>query len=82
VGGARRPGILLALVVAATLTAACNIGGIPILPPGGSGQIYVADGLNNRIIRMNDMTGAGWTTFGTAGRRPTHRSRPPRDQTD
>ena len=33
----------------------------------GPGYIYVLDGGNSRIIRMNDMTGAGWTTFGTAG---------------
>src|SRR2546428_13507328 len=32
-----------------------------------AGQIYVADWNNNRIVRMNDMTGAGWTTFGTLG---------------
>src|SRR2546427_6118348 len=32
-----------------------------------AGQIYVADRNNNRIVRMNDMTGAGWTTFGTLG---------------
>jgi len=27
----------------------------------------VADRTNNRIVRMNDMTGAGWTQFGTSG---------------
>ncbi|HEX2952406.1 MAG TPA: hypothetical protein VHR47_00305 [Bacillota bacterium] len=33
----------------------------------GSPKIYVADTGNNRIVRMDDMTGAGWTTFGTEG---------------
>jgi streptogramin lyase len=28
-----------------------------------AGRIYVADLKNNRIVRMNDMTGAGWTTL-------------------
>jgi len=32
-----------------------------------SGRIYVADTYNCRIDRMNDITGAGWTTFGTCG---------------
>ncbi len=31
--------------------------------PPGSG-IFVVDAGNNRIVRMNDMTGAGWTTLG------------------
>lgn len=30
-----------------------------------SGRIYVAD--KNRIVRMNDITGNGWTAFGTYG---------------
>ena len=29
--------------------------------------IYIADGGNNRIIRMDDMTGVGWETFGSEG---------------
>ena len=34
-----------------------------------AGKIYVADQNtpNNWIVRMDDMTGAGWTTFGTFG---------------
>lgn len=42
------------------------------------GRIYVADGGNNRLVRINDMTGAGWISFGTEGggrnqfRRPSH----------
>jgi hypothetical protein len=35
-----------------------------------SGQIFVADSTNNRIVRINDMTGAGWTTFGAQGSGP------------
>ena len=34
---------------------------------GISGKIYVIDAGNARIVRMDDMTGAGWTTFGTSG---------------
>lgn len=33
-----------------------------------AGYIYVADSNNGRIVRMDDMTGAGWTTFGTSGK--------------
>ncbi|HET6383702.1 MAG TPA: hypothetical protein VFJ58_09945, partial [Armatimonadota bacterium] len=29
--------------------------------------IYVSEIGNNRIVRMNDITGAGWTTFGSLG---------------
>lgn len=29
------------------------------------GRIYIADTHNHRIVRVNDMTGAGWTTLGT-----------------
>jgi hypothetical protein len=32
------------------------------------GRIYVADG--NRIVRMNDITGNGWTAFGSHGSGP------------
>src|SRR2546426_7026869 len=35
-----------------------------------AGQIYVADWNNNRIVRMNDMTGAGWTELGMFGSGP------------
>jgi streptogramin lyase len=31
-----------------------------------SGKIYIVDD-NDRIVRMDDITGAGWTTFGTTG---------------
>lgn len=31
------------------------------------GKIYVADGGNNRLVRMDDMSGAGWIVLGTSG---------------
>jgi hypothetical protein len=31
------------------------------------GRVYVADCLNGRIVRVDDITGAGWTTFGSVG---------------
>src|SRR5262245_31259172 len=33
----------------------------------GWGSIYVTDSLNHRVVRVNDMTGTGWTTLGTQG---------------
>jgi DNA-binding beta-propeller fold protein YncE len=32
-----------------------------------AGQIEVADKVNDRIVQVDDITGAGWTTFGTTG---------------
>jgi hypothetical protein len=32
-----------------------------------SDRIYVSDSANNRIVRINDMTGTGWTTLGAYG---------------
>lgn len=32
-----------------------------------TGRIYVADSWNGRIVRMDDITGAGWTVFGSRG---------------
>jgi hypothetical protein len=32
-----------------------------------AGQIYVTDQMNTRIVRMNDMIGAGWVTLGPFG---------------
>lgn len=35
--------------------------------PDGAEHIYIADSLNNRIVRVDDMTGKNWVSFGTAG---------------
>ncbi len=32
-----------------------------------NGRIYVADTGNHRIVRMNDISGAGWVSYGTQG---------------
>ena len=31
------------------------------------GRLYVADFRNHRIVRINDMTGAGWRSLGSEG---------------
>ena len=41
-----------------------------------SGHIYVADSDNNRIVRMDDMSGTNWTTIGSSGRRASQLKRP------
>lgn len=33
-----------------------------------AGRIYILDTGNGRVVRINDMTGAGWTTFGAQTR--------------
>jgi DNA-binding beta-propeller fold protein YncE len=33
----------------------------------GASRIYVADSLNNRLVRFNDMAGTAWTTLGSQG---------------
>lgn len=35
-----------------------------------SDRIYIADSTNHRIVRFDDMTGAGWTTFNSFGANP------------
>ena len=32
-----------------------------------AGKIFVTDSNNHRVVRIDDMTGAGWTTFGSFG---------------
>ena len=32
------------------------------------GRIYIPDTLNDRIIRVDDLTGKGWVTYGTSGK--------------
>ncbi len=50
--------VLLALLI---------VGSAGARTPAPSSGIFVADTGNNRIVRIDDMTGAGWTTFGTRG---------------
>jgi hypothetical protein len=40
-------------------------GGVGAQVPASPGQIYIVDFKNDRIVRVNDMTGTGWTTLGT-----------------
>src|SRR5436309_11351228 len=51
------------LILVAIGTSACT----GVISPPPVPKIYVADESNNRIVRMDDMTGAGWTQFGTSG---------------
>src|SRR5256885_9043438 len=51
------------LLLVAIGTSACT----GVISPPPIPAIYVADESNNRIVRMDDMTGAGWTPFGTFG---------------
>ena len=60
------------LILVAIGTAACT----GVISPPPVPKIYVADASNNRIVRMDDMTGAGWTEFGTFGNGPNQFSSP------
>src|SRR5207249_8368366 len=51
------------LLLVAIGTSACT----GVISPPPVPKIYVADESNNRIVRMDDMTGAGWTEFGEFG---------------
>ena len=42
-------------------------GGVSSVFVDGSGRIYFADPIRHRIVRIDDLTGSGWTTFGTKG---------------
>src|SRR5258708_6652890 len=55
---------LIAAFFAILIALGCAGGGI-----GGSGfaHIYIADGSNGRIIRIDNMTGANWVAFGSVG---------------
>lgn len=64
---------VLNLLVTVSLAAVCS-GGV-VLTYGGSaapaasyGQIFVGDTHHDRIVRLGDLTGAGWTAFGDEGR--------------
>src|SRR5215467_9228115 len=39
---------------------------------GAPQHIYVADTVNSRIVRMDDMTGKNWVAFGEEGFEPNH----------
>src|SRR5438876_10114832 len=54
------------LLLMAIGTSACT----GVISPPPVPKIYVADESNNRIVRMDDMTGAGWTPFGVFGNGP------------
>src|SRR3989454_3252589 len=60
------------LILVAIGTSACT----GVISPPPVPKIYVADESNNRIVRMDDMTGAGWTPFGTSGSGPNQFSIP------
>src|SRR2546426_3257224 len=60
------------LILVAIGTSACT----GVISPPPVPKIYVADESNNRIVRMDDMTGAGWTPFGTSGSGPNQFSSP------
>jgi len=60
------------LLLVAIGTSACT----GVISPPPVPKIYVADASNNRIVRMDDMTGAGWTEFGTFGNGPNQFSSP------
>src|SRR5207249_9794881 len=51
------------LLLMAIGTSACT----GVISPPPVPKIYVADESNNRIVRMDDMTGAGWTPLGVVG---------------
>ncbi|HXZ25382.1 MAG TPA: NHL repeat-containing protein, partial [Nitrospiria bacterium] len=65
-------GAIGALLGAALLwSCSSSSGGVFNLPIGvaidSSGNIYIADSANNRIVSMSDMNGANWTPFGSMG---------------
>ncbi len=35
--------------------------------PASGPRIFIADSDSNRLVRIDDMTGAGWTTLGSRG---------------
>src|SRR5437016_13724130 len=54
------------LIMVAIGTSACT----GVISPPPVPKIYVGDASNNRIVRMDDMIGAGWTPFGVFGTGP------------
>src|SRR5438034_11775820 len=57
---ARFAGGVCLLLVAIGTSACAGVISPPPVP-----KIYVADASNNHIVRMDDMTGAGWTGLGS-----------------
>src|SRR5439155_13814224 len=51
------------LILVAIGTSACT----GVISPPPVPKIYVSDESNNRIVRMDDMAGTGWTPFGVFG---------------
>src|SRR5438552_1008848 len=51
------------LLLMANGTSACT----GVISPPPVPKIYVSDESNNRIVRMDDMAGTGWTPFGVFG---------------
>lgn len=45
-----------------------RLSGTQVPAPGAALKIYMADSDNYRIVRIDDMTGAGWTAFGSSGK--------------
>ena len=53
--------IAVSLTVGATVILITVYGEARALAPAG--QIFIAEQCRHRLVRINDMTGAGWTTF-------------------
>ncbi len=49
------------------LLALLMVGSARAQAPAPNAGIFVTDAGNYRIVRIDDMTGAGWTTFGSTG---------------
>ena len=60
----------------ALLTLLVLASGATAQAPAIVGAIYITDAGNNRITRISDMTGAGWTAFGAAGSGPNQFNTP------
>src|SRR5262245_27777311 len=60
----RRVGALTLLTLLAALVAWINTRRSPSPPAAKPERIYIADWANHRVVRMDDMTGAGWTAIG------------------
>ena len=59
-------GICWKLIVGFTVVLLIGYGRAGAATPP-SGQIFIVEECNHRLVRISDMTGAGWTTFGSFG---------------